>query len=139
MSPRTSAVPAATDPSQALAAQRAGDAPLAESMVGSWVPQLSAKNVGLVADGRTYDAAAIWADHQGLRAARPSAFLVWSGDYTSFRSPDYWVTLVAQPFATADQAIGWCTAQGFAPTQCLAKRLSHTGGPQGNTAQRPGS
>jgi serine/threonine-protein kinase len=46
---------------------------------------------------------------------------------------------VAQPFATADQAIAWCTAQGFAPTQCLAKRLSHTGGPQGNTAQRPGS
>ncbi|WP_433783317.1 hypothetical protein ACQPX6_25105 [Actinomycetospora sp. CA-101289] len=125
------------EPSAALQTQRGSDAGVAESMVGSWAPQLSAKKEGLVVDGQTYDAAAILADHLRLRGEYPDAVLVWSGDYTSFRSTDFWITIVNRPFATPEAANAWCDSAGIGPDDCYAKRLSHSGEAATHTALRP--
>jgi serine/threonine-protein kinase len=135
--PASPALPA--DPAQALEAQRGADAGAAEALVGSWAPQLSAKKQGLVVDGQTYDAATILADHQRLRGQQPDAILVWSGDFTSFRSSDFWITLANRPFSSAQEANAWCGSAGFGPDDCYAKRLSHTGGYAENTAMRTGA
>ncbi|GAA4752170.1 hypothetical protein GCM10023199_34400 [Actinomycetospora chibensis] len=134
--PASPALPA--DPAQALEVLRGADAAAAEALVGSWAPQLSAKKQGLVVDGETYDAATILTDHQRLRGQQPDAILVWSGDYTSFRSGDFWITLVNRSFPSADAANAWCESAGFGPDDCYAKRLSHTGGYASHTALRTG-
>lgn len=130
--------PGSQSPEQALVGLARGDTGTAESTVGSWLPQLSAKQEGLVADGQVWDSAGILREHEQLRAQYSGAFLVWSGDYVSFSGPDFWVTLVNRPFATADQAIAWCSTNGFDSDHCYAKRLSHTGGSSLNTAHGTG-
>ncbi|MDD7917647.1 hypothetical protein [Actinomycetospora callitridis] len=141
--PASTAVPASpalpADPAQALETQRGADAGAAEALVGSWAPQLSAKKQGLVVDGQTYDAATILTDHQRLRGQQPDAILVWSGDFTSFRSSDFWITLANRPFSSADAANAWCQSAGFGPDDCYAKRLSHTGDYASHTALRTGT
>lgn len=127
------------DPAQALETQRSADAAAAEALAGSWAPQLSAKKQGLVVDGQTYDAATILTDHQRLRGQQPDAILVWSGDFTSFRSSDFWITMANRPFSSAQEANAWCRSAGFGPDDCYAKRLSHTGGYAPNTAMRTDS
>ena len=62
--------------------------------------------------------------------------LTRSERFTSFRARDYWVTLAAKPFDSAEAANAWCVAEGLAPDDCFAKRLSHTEGPSGNTRPR---
>ena len=107
-----------------------------EGVVGSWVPQLSAKHEGTKADGITYDDSSILAHYSSLAARYPSAALLWSGDWPVFNGSDYWVVVYPQSFATADAANAWCDAQGFSVDDCLAKKLSHSGGPAGSTVSR---
>lgn len=138
----SSAVPAdptvelSADPSAALRAQQRGDAGAVEGLVGTWVPQLSAKKAGMTVDGRTYDAAAVLADHQQLRRSHPDAVLVWSGDWSSFRGQDFWITVVNRPFPSAATANAWCARTGIGSDDCYAKRLSRSGGYAENTALR---
>ncbi|GAA4915670.1 hypothetical protein EV188_1115 [Actinomycetospora succinea] len=127
-----------TDPSEALRAQQRSDAGATEALAGTWVPQLSAKKVGMTVDGRTYDYAAVLADHQQLRQTYPDAVLVWSGDWSSFRGQDFWVTVVNRSFPTGDAANAWCAQAGIGSDDCYAKRLSRTGGYAENTALRTG-
>lgn len=126
------------DPAQALQAQRGIDAAAVERMVGAWAPQLSAKKAGLVVDGRTYDAAAVLADHLALRRAHPGAVLVWSGDWTSFRGGDFWITLLGRTFPSGEAANGWCVDAGIGADDCYAKRLVRSGSYEGNTVLRSG-
>ncbi len=128
--------PSPTDPDSALQQEADTDSPTADSLVGAWIPQVSSKKVGLVADGITYDDAAIWADFQQSKNAHSDAILVRSAAYTSFRLPDYWVTVIAERFATATDANSWCSQNGYGVNDCFAKRLSHTDGPPGNTVPR---
>ncbi|WP_410608181.1 hypothetical protein [Amycolatopsis sp. lyj-109] len=107
-----------------------------EALVGSWVPEVSAKKVGLVVSGTTFDYPAILAEHRHLLAVYPQALLLKSQDYQTFRLPDYWVTVVAIPFTTAAGANTWCDNMGIGPSDCLAARLTHTAGSQGNTVTR---
>jgi len=127
------AAPVARSAEDELTAQAAADRPAAESLVGSWVPQLSSKSVGLTVSSVTFDDTAILADFQSLQTRYPNSLLVRSDDYRSFTRPGFWVTLVATPFDTAD---AWCAQQGFAQQDCYAKRLSHVDGPAGNTKPR---
>jgi len=101
-----------------------------------WVPQLSSKRPGTKVDNVSYDEEMILSDHLILRAAYPGTTLVWSGDWTSFKSPDYWVTVAGGRFGTADEANRWCDAQAIPKDDCFAKRLSTTGGYEGNTKVR---
>jgi len=107
-----------------------------ESLVGKWVPQLSSKREGDVVNGTRYDPAAVLADFRGWQERVPSSVLTRSERFTSFRTKDYWVTLAAEPFDSADDANAWCDDEGFEPDDCFAKRLSHTEGPSGNTRPR---
>ncbi|WP_328450370.1 MULTISPECIES: hypothetical protein [unclassified Amycolatopsis] len=108
----------------------------AEALADRWVPQLSSKNDGLVADGTTYDQRAIWADFTTTRQSYPSALLLWSGDYTSFTKGDFWITVVNTPFTTGAAANDWCTAEHLDADHCFAKLISHTHGPKGSTLPR---
>jgi hypothetical protein len=133
------AVTLPADPAQALQTLRQGDAGAVEGLVGAWVPQLSAKKAGMTVDGRTYDSAAVLDDHQQLRRSHPDAVLAWSGDWTSFRGRDFWITLVNRSFPTGEAANAWCAQAGIGPDDCYAKRLSRTGGYAENTAMRSGA
>jgi serine/threonine-protein kinase len=134
--PAPSVSPAATDPADRLRRQLDGDVATVESLVGKWIPQLSSKREGDVVDGTRYDAAAVLADFTSWQERVPSSVLTRSERFTSFRGQDYWVTLAAEPFDTAEAANAWCDAEGLAPDDCFAKRLSHTEGPGGNTRPR---
>lgn len=97
--------------------------------------QLSSKQWGLVADGITYRYTDILNDHLALRSTH-DARLVWSGDWTSFREGDFYVTVATVPFSTPAEANSWCDSQGIDPENCFAKRLSTVAGPEGSTVNR---
>jgi hypothetical protein len=44
--------------------------------------------------------------------------------------------IVPQPYADGESANQWCDDAGFAPADCFAKFLSHTGGSTGTTLLR---
>lgn len=129
---------ASPDPDEALRVQQRQDSQAVEGLVGSWVPQLSSKKVGMVVEGRRIDARAVYNDHTDLRRTHPDAVLIWSGDWSSFRGDDFWITVVNRPFATAEAANGWCEQAGIGPDDCYAKRLARTGGYAENTRMRTG-
>lgn len=110
-------------PATRLAAIRDADRPLVEALVGQWVPQLSAKREGLVADGITYTLADIVALHDAL-GADYGALLVWSGEYV-FDNSDLWVSVAPEGFATAQEALDWCVAKARDRDNCLARLVTH--------------
>lgn len=112
--------------------------PRVEQVVDTWVPQVSSKYVGLQADGITYDEAAIVADHRAWRARFPQEqiALLWSGDYTSFKQGNIWVTVVIESYPTSEGAKAWCDQAGLDADNCYAKLISHTHGPDGATDLR---
>jgi hypothetical protein len=134
-----------TDPNQpldaasakvALDTEVAQDANAAEQLVGHWVPQLSSKRPGLVADGITYDYPQIWANFVQLRAQHPDVLLIWSGNYASYKLTNFYVIVVPDPYPDGGSANQWCDGSGFAPGDCYAKFLSHTGGSNGTSLLR---
>lgn len=115
----------------------AADLPVLRGTIeGRWVAQLGSKRTGMTVGGTRYDDAAILADHRTLRETYSDVRLAWSGDWGTFSAADFWVTLVATPFATAEEANGWCDSHGIAKGECYAKRVSATGGYAGNTVPR---
>ncbi|MGH4023150.1 MAG: hypothetical protein ACRDRV_01040 [Pseudonocardiaceae bacterium] len=101
----------------------------------TWLPQLSSKQVGLVADGITYRYIDILNDHLSLRSTY-DARLVWSSDWSSFGKDNFYVTMAPVPFTTPAAANAWCDTQGIDPDHCFAKRLSAVAGPEGSTVSR---
>jgi serine/threonine-protein kinase len=134
--PPTSVTVSAVITEDDLRSQIAHDHAAAESLVGNWVPQLSSKSVGLVVHGVTYDHPAVMADFRRLQSSYPDAVMIESGDYRTFSRRGFFVTLKAEIFGSADQANAWCDQQGFAPEDCHASRLTHTGGSKGNSQLR---
>jgi guanyl-specific ribonuclease Sa len=126
-----------TPPTEAdLAREVAADHDIAETLVGQWVPQISSKKLGLVVNGVQFGYPEIMADFTTLKARFPQAIMLNSNDYTNFSGKDFWVTVQASTFGTADAANAWCDQQGFAEDDCYASRLMHTGGPAGNSKTR---
>lgn len=130
--PPTTETQAAAD----LNAEVMQDQPAAEQLIGSWVPQLSSKKLGLVANGITYDDVAIWQDFQTLKSQYSNVLLIWSGNYSTYTSNDFWVTIVDSPYPSGAAANGWCDSEGVDANDCYAKLLSHTAGPTGATVTR---
>ena len=112
---------------QALQDQVRKDHAAVESLTEHWVPQLSSKKPGLVANGTTFDHRAVWSDFTSLAARYPGALLLWSGNFSSFRLPDFWVTIAPHPFDSGELANGWCDNAGIGPDDCFAKRITHSG------------
>ncbi len=117
----------------ALQQQIDNDRASAEALVGQWVPQLSSKTYGLVANGVTYDYQQIWQDFQSISQQHPDALLVWSSDYSSFMLPDYYVTILPISYPSGSAAASWCTSNGLGANDCYAKLISHTAGPKGSS------
>lgn len=134
--PRTTVVSDDDTALQALRQQAATDSSTVEAMVGSWIPQLSAKKPGMVVGGVSFGHAEIWQDFLDLRLRYPGARLLWSGSYSSFRYKDFWITVLPEPYATGQSANEWCDYSGIPDDDCYAKRLAHSGGYDGNTLVR---
>lgn len=100
---------------------------------GLWVPQLSSKRVGLVAEGQTWDEEAILNEFEELQAEYPDAELIWSGDFNSFKESNFWVTFIAIGYDDPDDALAWCTAHSLGPDYCYAKQLNTSGDYEGTT------
>lgn len=120
-----------------------GDRSSAELLVDRWVPQVSSKKPGLDVAGDDlpeYTAAAVLSDHVAYRARYVGhgggALLVRSGDFSSFKNGDFWVTVIALPFDTPEAANAWCDEQNIRPDDCFAKRLSHTAPWRGSSEAR---
>ncbi|MGE2718473.1 hypothetical protein [Mycolicibacterium celeriflavum] len=110
-----------------LRAIAASDKPMVlATLADTWVPQLSSKWLGLVAEGRTWTNSAILAEHQRLRQTYPGVRLLWSGDWSTFSDENFWVTVAGLTFPTADGALAWCRSNGFDRDHCFAKLISTT-------------
>lgn len=126
--------PAVAPPPVASAAQGLlddrvrADAAAVEALLDRWVAQLYAERAGS-------DAAAerVLRGHAAATAATPGALLLSSTDLSSFELDGYYVVVAPTPFATAAEALAWCTAQDLDRDGCFAKRLSRTAGPAGAT------
>jgi hypothetical protein len=106
------------------------------SVANRWVPQISSKKLGLFTDGITYANADILRDHLNLRQRYEGVRLIWSGNWTTFSGPEWWVTVVGTPSDSAATANGWCDAHNIDSWNCLAKYVSDTVGPDGTTVVR---
>jgi hypothetical protein len=122
----------------ALRAIASADRPFVTSrLTDTWVPQLSSKRPGLVADGITWNNAETLREHLQLRLTYPEVRLLWSGDWSTFSAPDFWVTIAGVTFPDADGALGWCRAHNLDRDHCYAKLVSTTHPIDGSTAFNP--
>lgn len=126
------------DPTQQLQAFKDQDTPAVAQLVDRWIPQLSSKHA---TEPWTYDAynvfpydpVQILQEHQRLRQ-QYGAKLLWSGDWTTYNHPDYWVTVVPQTFPDSASVLSWCTSQGRNADRCSAQIVSKTLGVNGTHA-----
>ena len=98
-----------------------------------WVPQLSSKRPGVVDGGVVWNNALTLEEHLRLRQ-QYGAKLLWSGDWSTFDAPNFWVTIAPISFPDASGALAWCTDQGFDRDHCYAKLISKTHAVSGSTA-----
>ncbi len=104
----------------------AADRPTANALVGQFVPQLSAKYVGLDYEGVRYGPVEILADHL-LHRNDYGAILVDSGAF-AFEINDgpmigWYLSIVPAPFSTKAAATQWCTDRGLGPDYCFGREF----------------
>ncbi|MGH3902313.1 MAG: hypothetical protein ACRDTA_29495, partial [Pseudonocardiaceae bacterium] len=104
-------------------------------LAAAWVPQLSSKNLGITVNSVSYGYPEILDDHLALRSTY-SAWLVWSGDWSTFGRGDFYVTVAPVSFSTPAEANAWCDRQAIDSDNCFAKRLSTVAGSVGSTVTR---
>ena len=130
----TPPLPRPQGPTAALEQIRTQDAPVVETLAESWVAQLSARPAATQSADRTAIDAAILAGHDTLRKQYPGAVLLKSMDW-NYDGP-FWITVMNKPFPTAEEANTWCDTHRFAPQDCFAKKLSHSGAVEGSARYR---
>lgn len=122
------------DPKKALKQLAATDGKeVTDDLDGKWVPQLSSKKVGIEAEGKTWKEQDILDEHEELREEYPRVRLVWSGDYSSFKESNFWVTVVGIGYSDPEDALSWCSSHGLGADSCYAKQLNTSGGHEGTT------
>lgn len=99
----------------------------AASLEGQWVTQVSAKKVGIEADGKTWSAQDILDEFKANQVKYPGAILIDSGDWDSYKEGDYLVTVVGTPYDDPEAALDKCRSWGLDRDHCLAKRLVKDG------------
>jgi eukaryotic-like serine/threonine-protein kinase len=126
------------DPGQQLQAFLNEDRSIINQIVDRWVPRLSSKHAAYEwtydkEDAITYGPAEILSEHIRLRNEF-NGKLLWSGDWTVFDYPDYWVTVVPTYFTSAGGALQWCTSHNLDADHCAAQVVSSTQGRSGTHA-----
>lgn len=106
----------------------------AADLEGRWVTQVSAKNVGLEADGKTWTAQDILDEYEANKVKYPGAILIQSGDWASYKDGSYWVTIIDTGYSDPEPALDQCRSWGLDRDHCLAKRLVKDGSPKDNSA-----
>ncbi|MGE2832706.1 hypothetical protein [Mycobacterium sp. SMC-4] len=106
------------------------------SIENRWIAQISSKKPGITVEGKTLTSADVLSDHLDLRTKYDGTRLVWSGHWSTFNSPDWWVTVAGPPQLTATEANRWCDAEGFGMDDCFAKFVSSVFGTEGTTEYR---
>ncbi|UVI35907.1 protein kinase [Brevibacterium spongiae] len=106
----------------------------AADLEGQWVTQVSAKNVGLEADGKTWSAQDILNEYEANKVKYPGAILIHSGDWASYKNGSYWVTIVDTGYSDPEPALDKCRSWGLDRDHCLAKRLVKDGSSKDNSA-----
>lgn len=106
---------------------------VSQYLADRWVPQISSKQPGLVAEGITWTPSDILREYLANRQRYNDVRLIWSGDWTTFSSPDWWVTIVGDPSSDSASAIGWCGSAGLDFDHCFAKIVSTSRGVAGTT------
>ena len=125
--------PSAT-PEEALATYTKDGTAKAADLESQWVTQVSAKNVGLETDGKTWTARDILDEFETNRVKYPGAILIHSGDWDSYKDERYWVTIIDTPYSDPEPALDQCRSWGLDRNHCLAKRLVKDGSPTDNSA-----
>lgn len=134
-SPPSPVVPATLDPVLQLRQIANEDQAFVYSQLADWwVPQLSSKRPGVRDNGIVWDNASTLQEHLQLRQRYPGVRLLWSGDWTTFSAPDFWVTVAGIRFPDSTGALAWCRYQGFDRDHCAAKLVSTTHREAGSTA-----
>jgi eukaryotic-like serine/threonine-protein kinase len=124
------------DALQQLQQYAAGDRSLVLAQLSDrWIPQLSSKHSTEPwtfdsEDGTEYRNEQTLQEHLRLRQ-QYGAKLLWSGDWTTYDHPDYWVTVVPETFSDPSGVLSWCTSNGRDPDHCTAQMVSTTLGPNG--------
>ena len=100
-----------------------------------WIPQLSSKHSTQPwtfdsEDSTEYHSQQTLQEYQRLRQ-QYGAKLLWSGDWTTYDHPDYWVTVVPITFSDSSGVLSWCTNNGRDSDHCAAQMVSTTLGPNG--------
>jgi serine/threonine kinase PknH len=125
----STAEPVPADP-EAAAQQRLrqianSDRPFVNAeLADHWVPQLSSKRPGVVDAGVVWDNAMTLQEHLDLREQYPGVRLLWSGDWSTFSGPDYWVTFVGITYPDPSGVLAWYRSQGLNNDHCIAKLIS---------------
>lgn len=114
---------------QQLVAQ---DAAYVSQLADQWVPQLSTKQPGIVDDGVVYTNALILQEHLRLRQ-QYDAKLLWSGDWSNYDKPNFWVTIVPVASSYPGSALQWCSGHNLDDDHCFAERISKTHSGSGST------
>ncbi|WP_230981586.1 hypothetical protein [Mycobacterium malmoense] len=120
---------------QQLQQLASSDSPFVKAELANWwVPQLSSKRPGVVDDGVVWDNVRTLQEHLQLRQQYPRVRLLWSGDWSTFSAPDFWVTVAGVTFPESSGALTWCSNQGLDSDHCAAKIVSTTHPIEGSTA-----
>ena len=106
------------------------------SIANRWISQISSKKAGIVVKGKTLTGADVLRNHLDLRRKYSGVRLLSSGQWTTFSSPDWWVTVAGPPQLTATAANGWCDSKGFGADDCFAKFVSSVFPVDGTTQYR---
>lgn len=133
-SPSEPLVQPTASPQEALATYTKEGTAKAGDLEGQWVTQVSAKNIGLEADGKTWAAQDILDEFETNRVKYPGAILIHSGDWGSYKDDNYWVTIISTAYSDPEPALDQCRSWGLDRNHCLAKRLVKDGNPTDNSA-----
>ncbi|SMX83428.1 hypothetical protein BSP239C_01601 [Brevibacterium sp. 239c] len=133
-SPSESLVQPTASPQQELSTYTKEGTAKADDIEGQWVTQVSAKDIGLEADGKTWSAQDILDEFETNRVKYPGAILIHSGDWGSYKDDNYWVTIINTPYSDAEPALDQCRSWGLDRDHCIAKRLVKDGSPADNSA-----
>ena len=112
-------------------------ADVSAQLADRWVPQISSKRVGLVANGKVWNNQMILDDFLRVRGIYPDVKLLWSGDWSTFDGRNFWVTVVGLWADNPDDVLGWCVRQGFDRDNCIAKMVSTWRPVEGTTKLNP--
>ncbi|GAA1860654.1 protein kinase [Brevibacterium marinum] len=133
-SPTDTLVQPTATPEEALATYTKEGTAEAADLEGDWVTQVSAKNVGLEAEGKTWTEQDIVDEFETNRVKYPGAILIHSSDWGAYEGDDYWVTIIDTPYNDPEPALDQCRSWGLGRDDCIAKRLVEDGSPKGNSA-----